>query len=409
MNSTSEADKREINGKDKIIDSLRKKLENITDDLKQRKLEVSKIRDDKESLKIENQSIQKNLEEANKKLQNSNKEKQDLKDDLTTKLTEIEGLEEECRVLEDNIKDLEEKLHDSEQQLVELEDIKYNATSEMLQKNYNSGCSGNELEEEFSPDMLITQQFREKIIEQVEWQLEKKEGRKLGQILQTLTKKMSESVRASKEPLTKVEDLSRIAFEINSGEKFFDVLFDSVQSNFFGDLGLKLQNVENAKELSHMLADEIERGRRCMEELVLGLDGLLKNLLEKEIWCRYQEEGVQEYKTHFMRLKSVLKDPEFKKGKELYYEVAVRQIREERAKKSIAKWMRLRKQGQKLKKLENRHRSQYELFQAGSGKYLLQLLMQKIEDNAYEIFEHVRPEIDVEFERRRKTAFSKLK
>jgi hypothetical protein len=155
--------------------------------------------------------------------------------------------------------------------------------------------------------------------------------------------------------------------------------------------------------------EEVDRSRRCMEELVLGIEDLLKNLLEKELWGRYQEEGKEEYKLQVMRLKSVLGDPLFREYGEIYRAVALRQIREEGAKRKILGWVKMRRQGLRLKNLENKHRSQYELFQAGSGKYLLQLLMQKIEDNAFCVYNHLRPEIDVEFERRRKTAFAKLK
>jgi len=96
--------------------------------------------------------------------------------------------------------------------------------------------------------------------------------------------------------------------------------------------------------------------------------------------------------------------------KERYTKAALGQIKYESSIRKIVNFIKQKKNDSKLKKLANKHRSQYELFQAGSGKYLLQLLMQQVEDNTYCIFSHLRPgEIDVEFERRRKTAFSKLK
>lgn len=246
------------------------------------------------------------------------------------------------------------------------------------------------------------------LLEQFEFRLDHNSSRRLPPILQGTLKRMQESVLAQKKPII-AQTIATRAFEIDTNEKFFEGLFESVKNNFLGDFEGRLERVESEGELRATLVDEVDRSRRCMEELVLGIEDLLKNLLEKELWGRYQEEGKEEYRLGVMRLRSVLGDPGFREYGEIYRAVALKQIREEGAKRKILSWVKVRRQGLRLKNLENKHRSQYELFQAGSGKYLLQLLMQKIEDNAFCVYNHLRPEIDVEFERRRKTAFAKLK
>jgi hypothetical protein len=88
-----------------------------------------------------------------------------------------------------------------------------------------------------------------------------------------------------------------------------------------------------------------------------------------------------------------------------FYQVGVHQLVMEKAARVILGSWRKFKREKQSRKLRNAHKNHYLLFQAGSGKFLLQSLMQKTEGIFGVILEKVKPEKNAEKEERRKTIF----
>lgn len=169
-------------------------------------------------------------------------------------------------------------------------------------------------------------------------------------------------------------------------------LVEKITKVFFSDMNRSIYNSSSLGEIMRVLVTEISCSRLCIDEMVFGMDKLLLNLAEREITNKYQEESLGEYKQLCMRFRGIISDPDFEDFRKGFLEAAVQHMLKERAARTLQRFFKRRKQRNRLMSLKKRHRSQYEMFQAGLGKYHLQLLMRKAESLFFNLNEEIKHE-----------------
>ena len=148
----------------------------------------------------------------------------------------------------------------------------------------------------------------------------------------------------------------------SSKEEFRETIFKQLKAQYFVDFYDRIDNSQNLKEVIGQMVGEVQSSRRCIEELILSIESLVWGYTEKEVQLKQQEERSSHLKAQLERFKSVVNDPLFEELRQHFYKIWMTQLRRERAIKVIQKAFRKIVQRLRMKTLQKRHRTQYELF-----------------------------------------------
>lgn len=166
-------------------------------------------------------------------------------------------------------------------------------------------------------------------------------------------------------------------------------LVSYLSQSYFSDFEKKTLNLNSGRQLQDLLVEEYIMARQCIKELSSNLEGQVLNMLGARIEIKVQDKKLHTTSKNLDKFKKVLKDPAIEELKNEFLRVWLKEIRENRAAFRLQSFFKLIRQKRKSQNLQKRHKSQYERFQAGSGKNLLQLLMKKVEQSVRTVYEEV--------------------
>ena len=154
---------------------------------------------------------------------------------------------------------------------------------------------------------------------------------------------------------------------------------------YFMDFEKNILGAQSGPQLQQAVVREYAKARQCLRELATNFEGLLLNLAEVELLLKFEESRSDKLSNLITKFKKTLSDPSFEQLRLHFINTYVRLIRKQRAATKIQDFFKQIKQRKKMQRLNKQHRSQYERFQAGSGKNMLQMMMKMTEDAMCEV------------------------
>ena len=158
---------------------------------------------------------------------------------------------------------------------------------------------------------------------------------------------------------------------------------------YFDEFERKVLTVASGRQLQDMMVEEYATGRKCLAELSECFQEVMASVLEVRMEAKMESKAFKETQNNLEKFKNVLRDPSFEQFRAEFMKMWLAEIRENRAAYKLQSFFKMLRQKRKSANLQKRHRSQYERFQAGSGKNLLQLLMKKVEDSICTLHEEI--------------------
>lgn len=162
-----------------------------------------------------------------------------------------------------------------------------------------------------------------------------------------------------------------------------------MDKTYFDVFERRVLGVGSGRQLQDVLVEEYSTSRRCLTELSECFQNLMVDCFEVRMDAKMQAKALKETTANLEKFKNVLRDPSFEQFRAEFIRIWLAEIRENRAAFKLQSFFKLLRQKKKSTNLQKRHKTQYERFQAGSGKNLLQLLMKKIEDSICTLHEEV--------------------
>jgi len=160
---------------------------------------------------------------------------------------------------------------------------------------------------------------------------------------------------------------------------------------YFNDFERTILSVSSGHNLQETLLKEYIKSRQCLRELATNFETLFNETIETELKLKLETDKSRLAEAKLTRFREVLRDPAFEKMRIEFIKVWIGAIQQHKAACRLQNFFKKIRQQKKMQRLQKRHRSQYELFQAGSGKNLLQMLMKKTEDTLCTIYENIGP------------------
>jgi len=215
----------------------------------------------------------------------------------------------------------------------------------------------------------------------------------LGQLLLDAQTKIKEYVtKVSPPKMDCMHEESRvreyITVSLADGRRVIHKTVSSIfHQSYFSDFERLILGATSGPQFQDVLVREYSKSRQCLRELSTAFESLLFCLAETELLLRFEEEKSSTSLKTILNFRSVLESPSLQAFKLEFVKVYIRQLRRNRSAVLIQDFFKQIRQKKKLLKLNKRHQSQYERFQAGSGKNMLQMMMKLTEDAFCEIHE----------------------
>ena len=215
----------------------------------------------------------------------------------------------------------------------------------------------------------------------------------LGQLLLDAQAKVKEYINKVSPPKfdSTLDESSVREYASNSlvdGRKLIKKTVNNIfHQSYFSDFERVILGATSGPQFQDVLVKEYSKARQCLRELSTTFESLLFGLAETELLLRFEEEKAASSNKTIAHFKTTLSSPSLQALKAEFVKVYIRQLRRNRSAVLIQDFFKQIRQKKKLLKLNKRHQSQYERFQAGSGKNMLQMMMKMAEDAFCEIHE----------------------
>lgn len=224
---------------------------------------------------------------------------------------------------------------------------------------------------------------------------------KIHEFISALVPPGSEAKHIPTKPVLKAGMDTLLKVPKQSTRKILTSYFTQV---YFFDFEKSILSVSSGKQLQQTLVREYSKARKCLRELATAFEDVLMSVMEHEYLARVEEMRLTGIENKLGRFRKVLQDPEFEMIRLQFLQICTAPIRQKYAAVKIQSFFKRIRQQKRMVRLQKRHKSQYERFQAGSGKNLLQMLMKTTEGAFCEFYEKLGPiEEDFKVLQKRKT------